>query len=342
VLKRLLPLILLLALLCGCGAEKDSAAAQELSSIDIFAMDTFMNIRACGASDELLGEAARAVFELESLVSTTDSGSEIYALNRDGSAQLSERPAYILTRALELCELTGGALDISVYPIVRAWGFTAEEYRVPDSGEIAELLESVDYTRIELSADGAVSLPEGMEIDLGSVAKGYTGDMLARMLSDAGIESAIFDLGGNIHTVGSKPDGSDWRVAIQNPQGGGIIGVVEVSDKAVVTSGGYERCFEDSDGNVWWHIMDPETGYPANSGLISVTVITDEGIYGDALSTALFIMGEEAAVEFWREQRNFEMALIDGGGNLLITPALEEAFTLSAGQSYALSVIEDA
>lgn len=180
-----------------------------------------------------------------------------------------------------------------------------------------------------------------MEIDLGAVTKGYTGDRICELLREAGVASAILDLGGNIQTIGSKPDGSSWRVAIQDPERDGILGVLAVEDRAVVTSGGYERYFVDDGGNLWWHIMDPATGYPAQNGLISVTVTGREGLRCDALSTALFILGPDRAVEFWRDHRDFEMALVTDSGQLLLTPELAERFTPERDLAYSIEVIED-
>lgn len=329
-------------LLTGCGTPSASGGvkAGEEKSRSFFAMDTFMTVRAWGADDALLDQAGDLVDALEASVSTTLEGSELHTLNSTGSAALPDDAAYLLGRALEICGETGGALDISIYPVVRAWGFTTSEYHVPNDDEIARLLESVDYTRVVLEGD-TVSIGEGMEIDLGAVTKGYTGDRITALLRENGVTSALLDLGGNIQTLGSKPDGSDWHVAIRNPDGGSFLGVLSVSDRAVITSGGYERYFVDEDGNLWWHIMDPATGYPAKNGLISVTAVGDEGLYCDALSTALFIMGRERAIAFWREHRDFEMMLVSDEGELLLTPGLYGSFTPAEDLDYSVEMIEE-
>ena len=333
----------LLLLLTGCGAPSASGAVRggDENSRSFFAMDTYMTVRAWGASDALLEKAEGLVSELEASVSTTREGSAVHTLNGTGSAALPGDAAYLLGRALDLCTQTGGALDISIYPVVRAWGFTTAEYRVPGKDELTRLLESVDYTRVALDGD-TVSLSDGMEIDLGAVTKGYVGDRIAALLRENGVTSALLDLGGNIQTLGSKPDGSDWRVAIRNPEGDGILGAVSISDKAMITSGGYERYFVDDEGNLWWHIFDPATGYPARNGLISVTIVGDEGLTCDALSTALFIMGQNKAIEFWRGHRDFEMALVTDEGELLLTPGLYDSFTPADGLAYSIEVVGDA
>ena len=331
-MKRLFALCLAFVLLSGCvSAPARTPPAPERT---FFAMDTVMTLRLYGGGDEALLDAAEdRVKELEALWSVTDENSEIYALNRDGFAALSGDTAALLAGALELCERTDGALDITVCPVVRSWGFTTGKYAVPDSEAIEELLTRVDYTKVTLDeAAGTAAIPAGVEIDFGSVAKGYTGDVLSGLLKVYGVESAILDLGGNIQTVGAKPDGSPWRIGVRDPEDeAGYIGVVSVSDKAVVTSGGYERYFEQ-DGVRYWHILDPKTGRPARSGLASVTVVGDAGAVCDALSTALFVMGREGAVDFWcqyRDELGFELIILDEAGAVTITAGLEDSFTLS-------------
>lgn len=319
--KRVFAFLLapLLLLPYGC------APAQPLERT-FFAMDTVMTLRLYqGGDGSLLDRAEARVRELEGLWSVTDGASEISTLNHDGSAELSPETAELLGAALDMCRRTDGALDISTYPVLRAWGFTTGEYSVPGGEAIAALLPLVDYGRVALEA-GAAALPPGMEIDLGSVAKGYTGDALAALLKQGGAASALLDLGGNIQAVGSKPDGSPWRVAVRDPAGDGSVGVVEVVDQAVVTSGGYERYFEE-DGVRYWHIIDPATGWPARSGLASVTVVGESGLLCDGLSTALFVMGREGALEHWRQHRDFEAVLVSEDGSVTITAGLEGRFT---------------
>ena len=159
-------------------------------------------------------------------------------------------------------------------------------------------------------------------IDLGGIAKGYTGDILTEYLKGEGVQSALLDLGGNIHAIGAKPDGSSWRLGIKDPDGSGNLAVLELRDKAVVTSGGYERYFEGEDGERYCHILDPETGKPADSGLVSVTIVGDEGWLCDTLSTAVYVMGAEEAGQLWRTRGGFEMVLLSEGGELLVTAGL--------------------
>ena len=323
-------------LLTGCSG----APAQEPESATFFAMDTAMDFTVYGDA-ALLDEAETLIGSLEEQVSVTDEHSDIYAIDHTGSGSLSGNAAELMAQALELCRRTNGELDLSVYPIVRAWGFTTGSYQVPDEETIQSLLPLVDYTQIQYdAATGVVTLPEGMEIDLGSVAKGYAGQLAAQMLREHGVQSALLNLGGNVQTVGTKPGGSPWQIGIKDPQGEDAMMVLSVEDQAVVTSGGYERYFEQ-DGQTYWHIMDPSTGHPADSGLISVTIVGDEGVVCDGLSTALFVMGLEKAADLWAQSGDFEAVFVTASGEVYITEGLRDRFALT--EQYAdtpVSVIE--
>ena len=323
-------------LLTGCSG----APAQEPETATFFAMDTAMDFTVYGDA-ALLDEAETLIGSLEEQVSVTDEHSDIYAIDHTGSGSLSGNAAELMEQALELCRRTGGALDISVYPIVRAWGFTTGSYQVPDEETIQSLLPLVDYTQIQYdAATGVVTLPEGMEIDLGSVAKGYAGQLAAQMLREHGVQSALLNLGGNVQTVGTKPDGSPWEIGIKDPQGEDAMMVLSVEDQAVVTSGGYERYFEQ-DGQTYWHIIDPSTGHPADSGLLSVTIVGKQGIICDGLSTSLFVMGLEKAADLWAQSGDFEAVFVTASGEVYITEGLQDRFALT--EQYAdtpVSVIE--
>lgn len=311
-------------LLTGCSG----APAQEPETATFFAMDTAMDFTVYGDA-ALLDEAETLIGSLEEQVSVTDEHSDIYAIDHTGSGSLSGNAAELMEQALELCRRTGGALDISVYPIVRAWGFTTGGYQVPDEETIQSLLPLVDYTQIQYdAATGVVALPEGMEIDLGSVAKGYAGQLAAQMLREHGVQSALLNLGGNVQTVGAKPDGSPWQIGIKDPQGEDAMMVLSVEDQAVVTSGGYERYFEQ-DGQTYWHIMDPSTGHPADSGLLSVTIVGKQGIICDGLSTSLFVMGLEKAADLWAQSGDFEAVFVTASGEVYITEGLQDRFALT-------------
>ena len=327
--RRLIPLLLALLLLAGCARQQEQPA-----TVQFLAMDTFMSIDAYGDGAQQAAQDARdRIQALEGLLSVTDEGSEIYAANHSGGQPLtlSGDTVQVLSLALEMAALTGGAFDPTIYPVVTAWGFTTGSYQVPDQATLEQALALVDYSAVTLDAQsGTLTLPAGMELDLGGIAKGWAGDQAAQLLRQEGITSAIVRLGGNIQLVGSRPDGTPWRVGIQDPDSDGSLAILSVSDCAVVTSGDYQRYFEQ-DGQTYCHIIDPATGQPARTGIRSVTVVAPSGGRCDALSTALFVMGLEEGVRFWREQGDFQAVFVMEDGSISITAGLEDSFSLAQG-----------
>ena len=329
--RRLLALAVLCALLAGCAPQTKQVERT------VFAMDTVLTLTVCGTDRSACQTAAdRAVTELYALdktLSATGEDSFVWALNHAAGAWVQPPETWVdtlLENALTLCAETGGALDLTAYPAVQAWGFPSGEYRVPDRTELEQLASRIDYRAVERSERQGVRLPEGMELDFGAVAKGYAGDALAAWLRETpGVTSALLNLGqSSIQTIGERPGGGPWRIAIQDPSGEGALGVLTASDCAIGTSGGYQRYFE-SDGQTYWHILDPETAAPARSGLASVTVVSPSGLTSDGLSTALFVMGREDAVAWWRERQDFDVLLVEEDGSISLTPGLAESFTPS-------------
>lgn len=274
--------------------------------------------------------AEAKIAELEGLWSVSDEQSEIYQINHSGGepVTVSAETAELVSFARQMAEQTEGALEPTIYPVLKAWGFTTEENRIPEKEEITELLSLADYQKIQIT-DGQILLPEGMELDLGAVGKGCAGDAVTELLEESGISSALLDLGGNIQTIGTKPDGSDWRLGIRSPFGEGTIGVLSVSDRAVVTSGNYERFFVGEDGKEYGHIINPATGCPIDNELASVTVIAEEGKLADALSTALLVKGLKGAEEYYQAHPDFEMIAVTKDGKLYLTQGVTSAFSLS-------------
>lgn len=317
--------------LSGCRMRNQNTAdVTEEHTTGIFAMGTYMTLTAYGESaGEALALSEKRIQELESLWSVTDENSDIYKVNHNGGrpTEIREETAEILQFALDMAKQTNGALEPTIFPVVTAWGFISGEYQIPDADELADLLEKADYRKVVLE-ENMVILPDGMQLDLGAVGKGYTGDILAELLKEQGVTSALLNIGGNIQMVGRKPDGSRWRLGIQNPFGEGSLGVLESEDGAVVTSGNYERYFIGEDGKQYGHIINPDTGYPAESGLASVSIIAKEGKLCDALSTAIYVMGLEEATKYWRENGNFEMLLVTDENEIYLTEGIQNDFTL--------------
>ena len=331
-MKKLIVCMIMAGLLCFTACEKKIDFSQNgPQSKSFFAMDTYMTITAYGENTEsVLNQAEERVTELEKMWSVTDENSEIYAINHSGGTIVTVSPetAELLDFSLNISKITGGALDCTMYSVLTEWGFTTGNYKIPTDEKISELLENTGYEKIDLNENN-VTVPKNMQIDLGAVGKGYTGDLIVDILQENGVESALLDLGGNIQTIGTKLDGTDWKLGLRSPFDEGSFATLEISDCAVITSGGYERYFVGDDGKTYWHILNPETGKPAHSGLVSVTIVGKEGRLCDALSTSLFVMGLDKATELWKQRDNFEMVLVSEEGKIYLTESLEDNFSLN-------------
>lgn len=329
----LLPMILMLS---ACQADnKTRKEMQNSSKTEFFAMDTYITITVYGENAEKGLSLAKDRFsELEKLWSVTDENSEIYAVNHANGqpVTVSKDTADILAFTLDMAGRTNGALEATIYPVLTAWGFTTGKNQIPPDEKIKELLNEVGYSKVHQNGN-TVQLPDGMMLDLGAVGKGYAGDVITELMKENGITSALLDIGGNIQAIGAKPDGNDWRLGIRDPFGEGNVGVLNVCDAAVVTSGSYERYFVGEDGKQYGHILDPATGYPAESGLMSVAVIAKEGKLCDALSTSLFVMGLDEATDYWRQNGGFEMIFITESGEIYLTEGVESSFALDSYHS---------
>lgn len=323
--KKILYLLFLsIFTLSGCENTKEKSASKSL-----FAMDTYMNLQIYGENcEEAIDASVTEINRLDDLLSTGIEISEIAALNKNHGGTLSEDVSKLVAESIEIYRETDGAFDITIYPVMKAWGFTNQEFRVPDDEELSSLLKLVDSSELIYDeSKNTLEMPEGFEVDLGGIAKGYTGQRIVNILENYEIESALINLGGNIQVVGYKTDGSKWKVGIEDPEkNGNYLGAMYVTDKAVVTSGGYERYFE-KDGITYHHIIDPKTGMPAYNGLKSVTIVCEDGTLADALSTSLFVMGTDKAVSFWKVHSDeFECVLYTNDGRLLVTEGLEDCF----------------
>jgi len=342
-MKRLIALLvagLMIAALAGC--KKQEASAQ------IFAMDTVMGLTAHGGSAEkAIKTAEEEIMRLEKLFSRTDAESLVSQLNEAGGmpVEIDEEVASLLEAAGACSQATDGAFDITIAPVVSAWGFTTDSYQVPEEAELEALLETVGMEHVILT-DGQAALEHGACIDLGGIAKGYASDKVGEIFETHQVESGMVALGGNILVMGAKPDGTPWRVAVQDParpNEAAYAAILQLEDAFAVTSGSYQRYFEQ-DGTLYHHIIDPKTGYPADSGLTSVTVVTDRvsgsGTMCDALSTAVFVMGEEQALEFWRcSDESFELVLVTEDGRVIVTAGLEEALVKTEESGYTYEIV---
>ena len=348
-MKRFSILIAALCLcLTGCGKQTTEATAQ------IFAMDTVMEVAAYGEhAEQAVKYTEKRIEELENRLSRTKADSLVSGLNRDGSIRhLTYDYWNLIARAKEYRDATNGAFDITIAPVMDAWGFTGDSFRVPEQSELDTLLKKVNSDAIQMlgSPSDSVTLGEGQAIDLGGIAKGYTSDWVEAVFYDHEIENGKISLGGNVFVLGTKPDGSDWRVGIKDPRNeSGLAAILSLRDAYAITSGGYERYFEEN-GKTYHHIIDPATGYPADSGLLSVTVVaadngpdwagTGNGAMCDAFSTALFVMGEEKALDFWRNGGyDFDLVLVTEDGRVVITAGLADRFEEVKDSGYTYETV---
>ena len=324
-LSGVLLFLLCIAMLTACQNSDENKKVSK----DIFAMDTYMTVTAYGKNAENgVNKAVDEINRLETVLSAEKQESDIYKLNETGSGTLSTDTKNIVSKALEINKTTKGEFDIRINTQMVKWVFTTQKYKVTSKKDISKMLKDVDSSKIIFDEkSGNIKLKENMKIDLGGIAKGYTSNRVMQIFKECGVKSGLVSLGGNVQALGTKTDGTAWQIAIENPdKSSDYIGVVSVKDKAVITSGGYERYFEKN-GKTYHHILDPETGYPAESGLKSVTIVSDDGTLADALSTSLFVMGKEKALDYWREHKNeFDTVLVEDNGDITITGGLEKIF----------------
>lgn len=302
----------------------------QVATKDLFAMDTYMTLTAYGdKGEEAVDQAAEEIKRLDQALTTGNGDSQVSKLNANAGGSLTEDTKYLLEKSLDLYTSTGGLFDIAIYPVMEAWGFPTLDYKVPDKSELQKLLTLADVSKIQYNEEeNRVKFEEeGMKIDFGGIAKGYTSSRIMKIYKDLGVTSGLVNLGGNVQALGSKTDGSKWKVGIQDPEGKeDYLGTLSIKDQAVITSGGYERYFEE-DGKTYHHIIDPRTGYPADSGLLSVTIVSSDGTLADGLSTSLFIMGKEEAIEYWRDHsEEFDGILETEDGTLYVTEGIVEEF----------------
>lgn len=326
--------------LCACGSDKveeNIAALGADVSVTVYGKGA-----AKGASD------AAGVFKaLNSMLDSNSESSAIYALNH-ANGQSVVVPGQIvdmLNAAKTVYAQTDGALDPTVEPVLALWGFDSGKFTKPTDNDIDLAKGKLCFNDVKVenfaeSGTYTVTLPTGAELSFNAIARGCAGDYAVEAMKNDGVTAGIVSMAGCVQTCGAKPDGSPWNVAIQDPDNAnGSIGYLSVGETAVSTSGGYSNCYTYSDGVTYHHIINPATGYPAKTDLKSVTVVSDNGTMADCLSTALFILGKNAALKYWRDYGDFEMLLVTEDNQVVCTSGLVEAFTLQ-NNSYKLSYTE--
>jgi thiamine biosynthesis lipoprotein len=297
------------------------------------AMGTVMAHKAFGRdAEECLRSVCMEIDNLESLLSRFIPESEVSRINDSSGLlieSLSQSTMEILIKAVEFSDLCQGVFDITVGPLVDLWGQSKLTGVPPNSESIERVLPLINYQELILDPyqqTGGLNLP-GQAIDLGGIGKGFAGDKVAALYRAFGITSAYSNIGGNVVAIGAKPDGSGWRVGVQHPrQPKQVIGVIAVSDAAVVTSGDYQRAYLASPDWKYHHILDLRIGYPAESELISVTIVSPQAVVADVLSTAVFIAGMERGLEILNYFCGSEAVLINRDLEVFVTAGLKSCF----------------
>lgn len=313
-----------------------------------FALGTLVRIRAYGeAADRAVREAFARVQEIEAEMSPDLDRSQVVAVNRQAGGlptRVSHDTLYVVEKARRYGELSQGKFDVAIGPLVRLWGIGTDHAKVPALAEIERARSLMDYRDIEVdTAAGTVRLSRsGMALDLGAIAKGFAADEVASVLARWRVKSAFIDLGGNILVVGSRPDGSPWRVGIQDPwkDRGATFATVSISDMAVVSSGSYERYFERG-GRRYHHILDPETGFPANTGIVSATVLARRSIDADALSTTVFLLGPKDGMNLISRLPGVDGIIVTDDRRVIASPGLDGLMEVNEGWTVEFHGAED-
>ncbi|AHD04341.1 FAD:protein FMN transferase [Paenibacillus larvae] len=308
--------------LVGCSNQSESkkgasTAAVEPKSETYFIFDTIVTIKVYDprVTDQNFKEMHDMMKDIDQKMSRTVEDSELSKIQQAAgkeAVKISDETYYVIKTAMKYAEMLDGRFDPAIGPLVSLWGIGTEGAKVPPKDEIEKNRKLSDFRKITLhDEDKSVKLEEaGMALDLGGIAKGYIADRIADYLTEHDFHSAIIDLGGNIFALGKKPDGRLWTVGVQDPaeSRGNQIGNIKVDNQTVVTSGIYERYFVE-DGKHYHHILDPDTGYPVENNLSSVTILTDKSIDADALAKT-FTLGLEKGLDFVEKLKGVEAVFI--------------------------------
>ena len=364
--RRFFYLILCTALVCpmllftGCqnAADTDTAAGKEPISISSIKLNTAVQITIYDSQDKsLLDDCLALCDKYELIFSRTDEESELYKLNHrisdsavsnqttetqptpyqiNGTTNtwhISEDLAALLSEGLSITKESDGAFDIAIAPLTSLWDFTAEDPKVPDDADIQNALPLCSSDGVTINGQDTILPSDDIQFDVGAIAKGYIADRLKDFLVKKGVNSAIINLGGNVLCIGSKPDGTPFKVGIQKPfaDRNETEAVMDITGKSVVSSGIYERCFKQN-GKLYHHILNPKTGYPYDNGLISVTIISDQSVDGDALSTTCFALGLDEGLKF-AEKKGVQAVFITEDYELHYTDGFQDEIKVTDVES---------
>lgn len=320
-------------LLTAYGANRDDETGNEAYAADSFAMGTVISQKVYGVNGKTAAdEAVDRIRYLDKLMTFNESQGDVYRLNQNAGVmgvEMDPATMQVIKKAQEISAMSNGAFDITVGPLVKAWKIGTDQQHIPSQEELNSLLPLINYEGIRID-NNVVTIQKGQMVDLGGIAKGYVGDEVIEIYKKHGVTSAVVNLGGNVVTLGNKPDGTPWRVAIRNPrpagnESGQDLGIVKVTDKAVVTAGDDQRYFIENEQR-YHHILDPTTGYPAKSDLMSVTLITDSSLDADALDTAVYILGFEKGRQLISQYGGVEAVFVTTDKKVYVTEGLKDSF----------------
>jgi thiamine biosynthesis lipoprotein len=335
----------LMGTLSGCN-QNDTVTKSD------FLLDTFVSVTLYGESDEaLLDKPFEKIKELNDILSSNTVDGDLARIKANAGFQpvtVSDATYRIIEQGIKYSQLSGGYFDATAGPLIDLWGIHEPEIKeAPAPDLIAAAQKKIDYKKIVLDADAkTVYLTDaGMEINLGSVSKGYIADQVMNVIKDEGVDHAIVNLGGNVLVMGGKANGANFGVGVEDPNdpGNGYIGVVSLKDGSVVTSGDYQRYFTDAAGKKYHHILDPFTGYPSESGLTQVTVITQKSIDGDGLTTTLFLLGLDKGLALVNEMPGVEAIFVTKDNRVFATKGLKDEFSFDQanyGSKYSFTQLD--
>ncbi len=305
-MKKIIIILLATFLLVGCNQKIENKVEEKNNSVmpenpiskTFFYLGTVIDIHIFEGNDVLDGIEEKIVF-YDNLFNRKTKTSDTYLLNEKGQYKVHKDTLKLIETSIKYSKMSEGYFDITINPIVNLWNIGTDDARVPSENEITEALKTVDYKNISINGD-EVTLNNNATIDLGGIAKGFIADDIAKYMRENGVKKAIINLGGNVYVIGNSPKNVPWNIGVKDPFTGDVLLKVMGEDFSVVTSGVYERFFEQ-DGKMFHHIFNPFTGYPMYNDFLSLTVVSKHSIDGDALSTALFNLGPEKAFELANE-----------------------------------------
>lgn len=309
---------------------------KSLTIRESYSLGTIIQLKVYGRkAEKAIEQVLDKLTDIDNKMSVFKNYSEISKINACAGKKpqvVSKETYFVIKKAIEYCSISEGAFDITIRPLVDLWGIGKDNARVPDSNELASKINLVNYKDIVLdeSINSILLKNEKQQIDVGGIAKGFAADEAKNILLKYHIKNAIIDLGGNIFALGRKEDGTPWRIGIQDPlrPRGEFVGITNVINKSVVTSGSYEKYFIQND-NIFHHIINPTTGYPSESDIISATIISDHSIDGDGLSTSVYIMGLNKAINLIESIKGVDAIFINKNKEIYVTSGMKDNFVLT-------------